>query len=594
MNSFFRELKQRKVYRVALGYAVVAWLAVQISATVMPAYHAPEWILPIFITAVALGFPVALVLAWAFEVKGGVIEKAPESTGLLGAANRRRVWLLAAVGLVISALAVGGYWIWHPWRKVPTASEAPTATMPAIREKSIAVLPFENFSEDKANAYFADGIQEEILTRLAKIADLKVISRTSTQRYESKPGNLSEIAKQLGVANILEGSVQKAGDTVRVSVNLIQAASDSHLWADTYDRKLTDIFAVESEIAKTIAETLQAKLTGTEKQIIAEKPTNDATAHELYLKGRVLWARRSGDNIPKAIVFFEQAIERDPNYALAYAGLADSYILLPAYTSTARRDALPKAKRAAIKALQLDDNLAEGHNALGLALALADLDFEGSIKEFQRAIALNPNYATAHHWYGNGPLIALGRFDEAIAEGRRAIELDPLSPIINADQGANLIVARRYDEAIAQLRKTIDIDPTFYYTYSWLGYGYQLRGDLKAAIDEYRKALKLYDDLKVRVALATAEAQAGSKDAAVQMLAELDQLAAHREIRPLWRAVLYISVGNNEEALRCLGSMVDDLDGGELGFLKFDPFLDPLRGDPRFDALVQKVSARKQ
>jgi TolB-like protein len=285
MNSFFRELKERKVYRVALGYGVVAWLVIQISATIMPAYHAPEWILPIIITAVALGFPVALVLAWAFEVKGGVIEKTPESTGHLAAANKCRVWLLAAVGLIISAFAMGSYWLWHPWHKASPAFQPPAAAMPAMPEKSIAVLPFENLSRDPDNAYFADGIQEEILTRLAKIADLKVISRTSTQQYESKPGNLSEIAKQLGVANILEGSVQKAGDSVRVNVKLIQAASDSHLWADTYDRKLTDIFSVESEIAKAIAERLQAKLTGGEQQALAVKPTNNSEAYDAYLRG---------------------------------------------------------------------------------------------------------------------------------------------------------------------------------------------------------------------------------------------------------------------------------------------------------------------
>jgi len=269
MNSFFRELKQRKVYRLALGYAVVAWLVIQISATIMPAYHAPEWILPIFITAVALGFPVALVLAWAFELKGGVIEKTPESTGSLSAENKLRVWLLAAAGLVISALAVGGYWLWYPSRKATTASQSSTVAMPAIPEKSVAVLPFDNLSRDPDNAYFAEGIQEEILTRLAKIADLKVISRTSTQRFQSKPGNLAEIAKQLGAANILEGSVQKAGDQVRVNVQLLNAQNDSHLWADTYDRKLVDIFGVESEIAKAIAESLQAKLTGGEQRALA-------------------------------------------------------------------------------------------------------------------------------------------------------------------------------------------------------------------------------------------------------------------------------------------------------------------------------------
>ena len=217
MSSFFRELKQRKVYRVALGYAVVAWLVVQISATVMPAYHAPDWILPIFITAVALGFPVALVLAWAFELKGGVIEKATEPAGTLSTANKRRVWLLAVAGLIISALAVGSYWLWRPWRNtssaksiaLSTASEPSTVTTPAVSEKSIAVLPFANLSRDPDNAYFATGIQDEIITRLAKITELKVISCTSTQRFKSAPDDLPAIAKELRVANIMEGSVQR-------------------------------------------------------------------------------------------------------------------------------------------------------------------------------------------------------------------------------------------------------------------------------------------------------------------------------------------------------------------------------------------------
>jgi tetratricopeptide (TPR) repeat protein len=284
------------------------------------------------------------------------------------------------------------------------------------------------------------------------------------------------------VANVLEGSVQKAADQVRVNVQLINALNDAHLWGDIYDRKLTDIFAVESDIAKTIADTLQAKLTGEEKQSISSQPTSDLTAYELYLKGRSLWSKRSGDNIPKAIAFYQQAIARDPNYALAYSGLAEAYAILPFYTTTAPQDARPKAKTAALKALQLDEKLAEAHTALGWLLCTSDFNIAASISEFQRAIALNPNYATAHHWYGNGPLLALGRFDDAIAEGRRAIELDPLSPIINADLGQDLYSARRYDEAIAQLRKTLEIDPTFYYAHYNLGIALQLNGDVPAAI----------------------------------------------------------------------------------------------------------------
>src|SRR5512133_2719534 len=370
MNSFFRELKERKVYRVALGYAVVAWLVIQISATVMPVYHAPEWILPIFITAVALGFPVALVLAWAFEVKGGVIEKTPESSGSVSAANKRRVWLLAGAGLIISALAVGGYWLWYPSRKATTASQSSTAAMPIVREKSIAVLPFENSSEEKANAYFADGIQEEILTRLAKIADLKVISRTSTQRYQSKPGNLAEIAKQLGVANILEGRVQKVANQVRVNVQLINAQTDSHLWAETYDRKLTDIFEVESEIAKGIAESLQAKLTGREEQALAVKPTNNPEAYDAYLSGLAFeahyYSSYSPDLMREATAFYERAVQLDPNFALAWTRVSRAngriYYTCDDTTCIARREA---AKRALENAQKLEPNSPETLLALG-------------------------------------------------------------------------------------------------------------------------------------------------------------------------------------------------------------------------------------
>src|SRR4029453_11582170 len=401
MNSFFRELKQRKVYRVALGYAVVAWLVIQISATIMPVYHAPEWILPIFITAVSLGFSVAPVLAWAFEVKGGVIEKAAEPTGSLSAANKRRVWLLAAVGLIISAIALGGYWLWHPWRNASaaklgttsTASEFSPVATPAIPEKSLAVLPFDNLSRDPDNAYFADGIQEEILTHLAKIADLKVISRTSTQRYQSKPVNLAEIAKQLGVANILEGSVQKAADQVRVNVQLVNAQNDSHLWAETYDRKLTDIFSVESEIAKGIAESLQAKFTGGEEQALAAKPTNNPEAYDAYLRGLAFEARSfpPNDLLRKATDFYEQAVQLDPNFALAWARLsradANLYFRYRDRTAT-RRDA---ARTALENGQQLQPNSPETLLALGYYQYRVLLDYGPAKTTFKLVSKMLPS-----------------------------------------------------------------------------------------------------------------------------------------------------------------------------------------------------------
>jgi TolB-like protein/Tfp pilus assembly protein PilF len=479
----------------------------------------------------------------------------------------------------------------HIGSKLGESLKGKVATLPP--EKSIAVLPFENLSRDPDNAYFADGIQDEILTRLAKIADLKVIARTSTERYKAAPPNLREVAEQLGVANILQGSVQKAADQVRVNVQLINATTQAHLWAESYDRKLTDIFAVESEIATTIADTLQAKLTGEEKQLIAAQPTSDLTAYELYLKGRVLWEKRGGENLRQAIAFYEQAIALDPNYALAYAGLAEAYVILPFYTATASLEALPKAKAAALKALQLDDKLAEAHSGFARVLSY-DFDIVGSISEFQRAIGLNPNYATAHQWYGRQALAAFGRFDEAIAEGKRAIELDPLSPVINTDLGHTLINAHRYDEAIAQVRKTLEIDPAFYYAHDTLGMALELKGDLAAAIAEYTKAQELTDNnLGSRVLLAAAKAQSGDKEAAVQMLAELEELSRNRNVRAFWRTLLYLSLGNRDEAIRWLEQSVAGHEEVDILFIKVDPMLDPLRSDPRFEALVQQVLAPK-
>src|SRR3989454_2392249 len=368
------------------------------------------------------------------------------------------------------------------------AAVEPPSTGSAIPEKSIAVLPFDNLSRDPDNAYFAEGVQDEILTRLAKVADLKVISRTSTQRFKSAPADLREIAKQLGVTHILEGSVQKAGDSVRVNVQLINALTDAHLWADTYDRKLTDIFAVESEIAKTVADVLQAKLTGSEQHVIAARPTANTEAHQLYLKGRFFWYKRTGNDLKKSIDYFQQAIAADPNYALAYAGVADGYVWLPAYTAGTPQDCYPKAKAAAKKALELDDTLAEARTSLAIAIWLYDFDSSQANREFQRAIELNPNYAIAHQQYGNVTLSALGRFDDAIAEGKRAVELDPLSLVINTDLGVDYHYARRYDEAIAQLHKTLEMDPGFYIAHLGLGQILDAKGAGDAAIVECEKA----------------------------------------------------------------------------------------------------------
>jgi TolB-like protein/Flp pilus assembly protein TadD len=461
----------------------------------------------------------------------------------------------------------------------------------AIPEKSIAVLPFENLSRDPDNAYFAEGMQDEILTRLAKIADLKVISRTSTQHFESSPDNLPQIAKRLGVANILEGSVQKAGDQVRVNVQLINAASDAHLWAESYDRKLTDIFAVESEIAKMVADTLQAKLTGSEKRAISVRPTDNAVAYQDYLKGRYFWNKRTGNDFKTAITYFEQAIDKDPGFALAYAGLADTYVLLPAFTSAAPQSAMPKAKIAAEKALELDDTLAEAHTSLAMVLRAYDFNYTRAVAEFKRAIELNPNYPPAHYWLGTHVFSALGRFDEAIAEVKRAIELDPLSLVANVDLGTTYVYARRFDDAIAQVRRAVELDDNFYYAHYQLGIALESKGLIDAAIAEYEKAHQLNDDPIVPGLLGRAYAVRGRRDDALKMLAQLKEESARRYVPPYGFALIYLGLGDQEESLRWLEKDFSDQDGWNIGFIKVDPLLDPLRGDPRFEALAQKVFA---
>jgi TolB-like protein/Tfp pilus assembly protein PilF len=577
-RNFFAELKRRNVYKVAVAYAIVGWLVIQISTQVFPFLEIPNWVVRLVIALVGFGFPVALIIAWAFELTPQGIKRT-EDADLQGARpSRSRTWIYVAV--LGAAVSVGLFFIGRY-----TAEKNGPAASAELSAKSIAILPFDNLSRDPDNAFFTEGVQDEILTRLAKVADLKVISRTSTQRFKSAPDNLPQIAKQLGVMHILEGSVQKSNDQVRVNVQLINAMTDAHLWAEIYDRKLTDIFTVESDIAKTIADTLQAKLTGAEKQMMTSPMTTDMAAYELYHKGRSLWEQRSGDNIPKAIAFYEQAIARDPNYALAYAGLANAYVLLPYYTGAPRMESAAKAKEAANKALSLNPKVAEAHAALG-KLDSFGFDLARAIGEYQRAIELKPNYATAHQWYGNDALVSYGRFDEAIAEGRRAIELDPLSPVINADLGITLYLSRRYDESIGQLKKTLTIDPTFFYAYYNLGIALQLKGDLPGAIANFEKAVQLSNDSFTHALLGTAKSLAGDKDAAQQTLKYLDDI---HESDDYSRVLLFLSLNKKEEALRCIEHAVAIRDGSSLVWFKVDPLLDPLRGDPRFEALVQKT-----
>jgi TolB-like protein/Tfp pilus assembly protein PilF len=584
-KKFFAELKRRNVYKVAVAYTIVGWLLVQVATQVFPFFEIPNWAVRLVVLLIVVGFPIALVIAWAFEATPEGIKRTDDADLAAAAAPKKHAWIYVVI--VGAALSVGLFFVGRYSTRTPRQSEAAT-----LSQKSIAVLPFDNLSRDPDNAFFAEGVQDEILTRLAKVADLKVIARTSTQKFKSAPENLPDIAKQLGVLNILEGSVQKVNDQVRVNVQLINALTNAHLWAEIYDRKLTDIFAVESDIAKTIADTLQAKLTGNERSAMSHAPTEDPVAHELYLKGHHFWGLR-GDNLPRAIEFYNQAIARDPNYALAYAGLGETYILLPYYTGADPKEVRPKARAAALKALELNPNLAEAHNAMGKILNADEIDLQKSIREYQRAIELSPNYAGAHHWLGNGPLAGLARFDEAIAEGKRSTELDPLSAINLIDLGVTYIYAHRFKEAEAEFKKALEIDPAFAYAHWMYGVMLQVSGDLEGARAQYATARARENDAQAITMPAQLAAIMGRREEAIKALAALEELAKRQYVEAYYRALLYISLGQKDQAFTALEQSYAERDGDDIGVIKVDPLLDPLHGNPRFEALVQKVMAPK-
>ena len=584
-TNFFAELKRRNVYKVAVAYAVVGWVIAQIATQIFPFLEIPNWVVRLVIVLIAIGFPIALVIAWAFEATPEGIKRT-EDVDLAAAAkqSKKHIWIYVVV--IGAAFSIGLFFVGrYSGRNGSSASE--------LSAKSIAVLPFDNLSRDPDNAFFAEGVQDEILTRLANVADLKVIARTSTQKFKSAPENLPDIAKQLGALNILEGSVQKVNDQVRVNVQLINALTNAHLWAEIYDRKLTDIFAVESDIAKTIADTLQARLTGNERSAISHAPTEDPVAHEMYLKGHHFWGLR-GDNLLRAIEFYNQAIARDQNYALAYAGLGETYMLLPYYTGADPKAVRPKARAATLKALELNPNLAEAHNAMGKIHTADDIDLQKAIREYQRAIELSPNYAGAHHWLGNGPLAGLGRFDEAIAEGKRSIELDPLSAVNMVDLASTYMYAHRFKEAEAVINKALEIDPAFAYAHWIYGMVLQVSGDFEGARTQYATARARENDAQAITMRAQLAAIMGRREEAARALSTLEELAKHQYVEAYYRALLYISLGQKDQSLAALEQSYAERDGDDIGVIKVDPLLDPLRDDPRFEALVQKIVGEKK
>jgi TolB-like protein/Tfp pilus assembly protein PilF len=582
MKSFFAELRRRNVYKVAIAYGVVAWLLMQVASQIFPFFEIPNWAVRLVVLLLVIGFPVALILAWAFELTPQGIKRTEVADELPKKSVRSGAWIYVAI--VAGAISVSLFFLAR--YTAPNKQGRPAE----LSGKSLAVLPFTNLSGNPENAYFAAGIQDEIVTRLAKITELRVISCTSTQRFKSAPDDLPAIATELGVANILEGSVQRAADQVRVNVQLIKAESDAHLWADTFDRKLTDIFKIESDIAKTVAETLQAKLSGSDQHAIAARPTESTEAYELYLKGRFFWDKRTGENLKKSIDYFNQAIAADPSYALAYVGLADCYLLLEDHVGILASETYPKAQAFAQRALQLDISLAEAHTSLAYVYSNLWL-WEQAEEEFKRAIKLNPNYSTAHHWYSLY-LLDLGRNDEAMAEIKRAHELDPLSLIIGTTLNYAYFAEGDVDSSIAQCKRVIDLDPNFPRAHEYLGLAYLTQGRYSEAIAELQKAVELSGrDRRALRDLGYGYAVSGKRAEALTVLKEIEGNYEKDKAIGQDLAAVYAGLGEKDQAFAWLEKDFQ-VRSGLLAWSRWTPPFDSLRSDPCFADLLRRMGLK--
>ena len=486
-----------------------------------------------------------------------------------------RAWkiLAFAVLLLVASLVI---WRLRSWSR------------PSSVIRSLAVLPFESLSNDASQDYFADGMTDELISDLGQISALRVISRTSVMGYKRARKPLPQIARELKVDAIVEGSVLHSGDRVRITAQLIEASADKHLWSQSYEGELRDTLTLQNNVARAIADRIRISLNPQEQAALKTAKVVNPEAYVSYLKGRYFWNKRTGDSLKVALAYFNQAIEEDQKYAQAYSGLADTYALLGdwQYAVMTPKEALPKAKAAAIKALELDSALGEAHNSLAFCLDGFDWDFDSAGKEFLRAIELNPGYATAHHWYA-WHLALLHRYDEAIAEMKKAENLDPLSLVINADLAELLVLAHSYDESIQQSRKTIEMDPNFGLAHNHLAQAYLQKRMNEEAVVELQKAVQLSGGSPTCIAnLARAYVASGKRSEAEKLLSDLKKRSSPSHSLASEIAVIYVALGDTDQAITWLKQGYEErFNPGVL----LRPGFDPLRSDPRFGDLVSLI-----
>jgi len=452
---------------------------------------------------------------------------------------------------------------------------------------SLAVLPLENLSGDKEQEYFADGITDALTTELAQIGSLRVISRTSATQFKGSRESLPQIGRDLKVDALVEGTVARAQGRVRVTAQLIAVSSDHHLWARTYERDVQDVLALQDEVARDIAEEIRIKLTPQERSLLTQVHAVDPEAHDAYLRGRYWWSKRDAEGEWKGLDYFQLAIAKDPNYALAYAGVADSYIVLGHHGRLPPKEALPKARQAALKALELDPSLAEAHASLAIVKLSSDWDWPGAEREFKQAISLNPNYATAHHWYSHH-LLAMGRFDEAVSELERARDLDPYSIPINDFLGITLYSARRYDDALRQFRRGLEMHPDRVEFYDGIADVYEQRKMFAEAFAWRRRLLSVTKEPQMGV-LEEAYQRSGYRGYLSKRIDLLEQAGKFDDLfTGLLVAHMYALLGDEAHVMPYLERAYDERNPWIL-YLQVDPVMDPLRSSPRFRDLIRRI-----
>ena len=589
INNFFLELKRRNVYKVAVAYAVVAWLLIQAASIFFPAFDAPPWVMKIFIIVIVFGFPVALIFSWAFEItpEGIKLESEIEpNKSIKLRSGRKIVAVTIALGVVAAGLFVYQL-VLQRSITTPTASAARTEASTVAPNKSIAVLPFVNMSADKNDEYLSDGMTEELINVLAKVPGLRVPGRTSCFAFKGKNEEdiFHKVGDQLHVGTVLEGSVRKAGDKLRVTAQLINVSDGYHLWSKDYDGDVKDILTFQSNVAEQVVQALQVKLGEEGTRVLTKKPTENPEAHRLYLLGRYEFAKYTQTGWNNAIRYYEEALKLDPDYALAYCGLADNYAYMGSVVMP-ENEAIAKEKEFAQKALALDPDLAEAHMSLALAL-VAVFDWRNGLEEFDRALERNPNLAFAYElqaWTVNG----LGRFDEAIGKTRKAVELDPLNPFFQMSLSFYQYWAGRYDDAIAQARKTLEMDPNSTISHVLLGLSFLKKGDTADAIAELQKTKAPDPGAWYQGFLGYAYAISGDRAKADQALRELEELAKRQYVSPTAFATIYLGLGQKEKCLDWLEKSYDQQDSA-CWYLKIDQIYDSVRNEPRFQALVEKI-----